>query len=159
MTSLAALFVQGGPTARERAELDAHGIAVVTVEAATPAELAAAVAGSRAERTALWFTGRAAMLSAGWLRDPPEWLRCVAMTAPILEPHDDVRYRPAEAVEVVGDAAAAGVAGAQRAGALPIVLVEADLERPDIAAFVAAAERAEANLIEGGVDRVVAYLL
>lgn len=103
------------------------------------------------DRIALWFFSGGGPLSAGWLRDPPPWLRCVALTYPrlggsALEPD----FRPVDAVEAVGAAAAAGVAGAMRANALPIVLTRVGLERPDIAAtvaqFVAAAQAAEANL-------------
>ncbi|MFC4039705.1 alpha/beta hydrolase [Dactylosporangium siamense] len=103
------------------------------------------------DRIALWCFSGGGPLCAGWLRDPPSWLRCVALTYPwlgssVLEPS----FRPVGAVEAVGAAAATGVAGAMRANALPIVLTRVGLERPDIAAtvaeFVAAARTAEADL-------------
>ncbi|GIJ66971.1 alpha/beta hydrolase [Virgisporangium ochraceum] len=107
-----------------------------------------------ADRVALWFFSGGGPLSADWLRDPPAWLRCVALTYPLLGAvagfTPAVRFRPADAVEAVGVAAAAGVAGAMRANALPIVLTRVGLERPAIAstveAFVATAREAEADV-------------
>jgi acetyl esterase/lipase len=111
-----------------------------------------------ADRVALWFFSGGGPLSADWLRDPPEWLRCVALTYPVLGAVDTAagrfdpgpRFRPADAVEAVGAAAAAGVAGAMRANRLPIVLTRVGLERPHLAAtveaFVATATAADADL-------------
>ena len=107
-----------------------------------------------AGRIALWFFADSGLLSAEWLRNPPEWLRCVALTHPLLDVLPDrtagPRFRPITAVEVVGVAAAVGVAGAMRAGELPIVLTRVRGERPGIAtaveAFVATAEAAKADL-------------
>jgi hypothetical protein len=107
-----------------------------------------------AGRIALWFFADCGLLSAEWLRTPPEWLRCVALTYPLLDVLPDrpawPRFRPITAVEVVGVAAAAGVAGAMRAGELPIVLTRVGGEGPEIAtaveAFVATAEAAQADL-------------
>ncbi|WP_433087567.1 hypothetical protein ACQP1P_16610 [Dactylosporangium sp. CA-052675] len=103
------------------------------------------------DRIALWFFSGGGPLCADWLRDPPSWLRCVALTYPRLGGSElEPSFRPIDAVEAVGAAAAAGVAGAMRASALPIVLTRVGLERPDLAAtvaeFVAAARFAEANL-------------
>ncbi|MER7281152.1 alpha/beta hydrolase [Dactylosporangium sp. NPDC000244] len=103
------------------------------------------------DRIALWFFSGGGPLCAGWLRDPPSWLRCVALTYPRLGgPGLEPSFQPIDAVSDVGAAAAAGVAGAMRANGLPIVLTRVGLERPDIAAtvaqFVAAARIAEANL-------------
>jgi dienelactone hydrolase len=102
-------------------------------------------------RIALWFFSGGGPLCAEWLRDPPSWLRCVALTYPRLGgPALGSGFRPIDAVTDVGAAAAVGVAGAMRANALPIVLTRVGLERPDLAAavaqFVAAARTAEANL-------------
>lgn len=103
-----------------------------------------------AGRIALWFFSGGGPLSADWLRDPPPWLRCVALTYPLLGGVPGVRFQPADAVRAVGVAAAAGVAGAMRANALPIVLIRVGLERPHIAAtvdtFVAATDEAGADL-------------
>jgi alpha-beta hydrolase superfamily lysophospholipase len=102
-------------------------------------------------RIALWFFSGGGPLCAGWLRDPPSWLRCVALSYPLLGGAAlGPNFRPIDAVEAVGAAAAAGVGGATRANALPIVLTRVGLERPDLAAavtdFVAAARTADANL-------------
>ncbi len=91
-----------------------------------------------ADRVALWFFSGGGPLSADWLRDPPVWLRCVALTYPLLGGVPGLRFQPADAVEAVGVAAAAGVAGAMRANALPIVLTRVGLERPAVAATVEA---------------------
>jgi dienelactone hydrolase len=94
------------------------------------------------DRVALWFFSGGGMLSTGWLREPPSWLRCVALTYPLVESPEgwdvDPRFRPAEAV-----------AGA---GELPIVLTRVGLERPDVAAgverFVSAAVKADLQVID-----------
>lgn len=103
------------------------------------------------DRIALWFFSGGGPLCAGWLRDPPPWLRCVALTYPLLGgPMLEPNFQPIDAVEAVGAAAAAGVAGAMRANALPIVLTRVELEHPDLAAavaeFVATARAADADL-------------
>ena len=110
-------------------------------------DIAAAVEVARADprvdadRIALWFFSGGGLLSAHWLAAPPAWLRCVAMTYPVLSPLPDWDrwtrgYRPAQAV-----------AGA---GRLPIVLTRVGLERPGIAAtvteFLAAARESGAAL-------------
>ncbi|NJC22657.1 acetyl esterase/lipase [Arthrobacter pigmenti] len=58
---------------------------------------------------ALWFFSGGGLLSADWLREPPEWLRCVALTYPLLAPvgptaDRDIndRFNPAEAVSASG---------------------------------------------------------
>jgi acetyl esterase/lipase len=93
-----------------------------------------------ADRVALWFFSGGGLLLADWLRTPPEWLRCVAATYPVLAPLPqtavDPRFQPAEAVAA--------------AGALPIVLTRVGRERPQIAAtvdaFVEAARACRARL-------------
>jgi dienelactone hydrolase len=79
-----------------------------------------------AGRVALWFFSGGGLLIADWLRTPPDWLRCVAATYPVLAPPSDwdARFRPAQAVASAGD--------------LPIVLTQVGLERPPIAATVTA---------------------
>jgi dienelactone hydrolase len=94
------------------------------------------------ERIAIWFFSGGALLSAGWLGDPPAWLRCVALTYPVLTPPPgwDVapRYRPVEAVANAGD--------------LPIVLTRVGRENPDLAvgvqSFVDAAVKANLEIID-----------
>jgi acetyl esterase/lipase len=91
-----------------------------------------------AGRLAIWFFSGGGLLSADWLREPPDWLRCLAMTYPLLAPMPgttvEPRFRPAEAVAA--------------AGALPIVLTRVGRERQPLAerveAFVTAARAARA---------------
>jgi acetyl esterase/lipase len=110
------------------------------------ADVAAAVQAARADlrvdadRIAIWFFSGGGLLLADWLRMPPNWLRCVAVTYPLLAPLPgrtvDPRFRPTEAVEM--------------AGALPIVLTRVGRERPPVAdtveAFVVAARTCEVRL-------------
>jgi acetyl esterase/lipase len=133
----------------------AHGCVGVTVDhrlhdiAAYPVaadDVAEAVQTARddprvdGDRIAIWFFSGGGLLSADWLGKPPEWLRCVAATYPVLAPPPgwpvDPRFRPVDAVG--------------RAGALPIVLTRVGLEHPGIAAtveaFVAAARACDARL-------------
>jgi acetyl esterase/lipase len=113
---------------------------------ASGAALTAAIEAVRADprvdpqRIAVWYFSGGSLLSADLLRHPPSWLRCLALTYPLLEPFPgmeiDARYRPAEAVA--------------SAGTLPIVLTRVGREHPfiagTVATFVAAAETASANL-------------
>jgi acetyl esterase/lipase len=86
------------------------------------------------ERVALWFFSGGGLLAADWLREPPPWLRCVALTYPLLAPLPGWpvpdRFRPVDAVAAAGD--------------LPIVLTRAGRENPVVAegvsAFVGAAK-------------------
>jgi acetyl esterase/lipase len=110
------------------------------------ADVSAAVQAARADprvdadRIAVWFFSGGGLLLGDWLREPPDWLRCVAATYPLLAPlpgrNVDVRFRPVDAVAI--------------AGALPIVLTRAGRERPQVAdavkAFVAAARTCGAKL-------------
>ena len=94
------------------------------------------------DRVALWFFSGGSLLCADWLRDPPAWLRVVALTYPVLAPlpgwPDDPRFRPVEAVASAGD--------------LPIVLTRVGRENPAIAegveAFVAAAGKARLTIVD-----------
>ncbi|WP_221349685.1 alpha/beta hydrolase [Streptomyces beigongshangae] len=82
-----------------------------------------------ARRVALWIFSGAGLLAADWITDPPPWLRCLALTYPILAPLPGwgavgPRFDPV---------------GALRAGAgtpPPLVLTRAGLETPQIAATV-----------------------
>jgi acetyl esterase/lipase len=132
-----------------------RGIAGVTVDhrlhdvgdyPRAAADVVAALEAVRADpridpgRIALWFFSGGGLLLADWLRTPPDWLRCVAASYPLLAPlpdwNVDPRFRPAEAV------------GA--AGAPPIVLTRVGREHPAIAdtveAFIAAARASQARL-------------
>ncbi|MEU1012841.1 alpha/beta fold hydrolase [Streptomyces sp. NPDC005890] len=111
------------------------------------ADVAAAVELVRADprvdagRVALWFFSGGGLLAADWLTEPPAWLRCLAASYPVLAPLPNwglagSRFRPARAVT--------------QAGALPVVLLRAGRETPEIAAtveaFVTAAEDCGAHL-------------
>ncbi|WUH91977.1 alpha/beta fold hydrolase [Streptomyces sp. NBC_00433] len=89
-----------------------------------------------AERVALWFLSVGGLIAADWLAAPPPWLRCLALSYPLLAPLPGwgvgPRFRPAEAV--------------RGAGRLPVVLTRVGRERPEFAAtvgdFLAAAHTA-----------------
>jgi len=109
-----------------------HRLHEVTGFPLAAADVAAAVEVARADprvdegRVALWFFSGGGLLMADWLRRPPQWLRCVAATYPVLAPPQDwdARFRPADAV-----------ASADR---LPIVLTRVGREQQAVAAGVAA---------------------
>ncbi|MFJ5999032.1 alpha/beta hydrolase [Streptomyces sp. NPDC092370] len=88
-----------------------------------------------ADRIALWFFSGGGLLMTDWLARPPAWLRCLAASYPVLAPlpawgMSGSRFHPASA--------------ADQAGPLPVVLLRAGRETPEIAttvdAFVTAAE-------------------
>ncbi|MYS10032.1 alpha/beta hydrolase [Streptomyces sp. SID6041] len=88
------------------------------------------------DRIALWVFSGGGLLAADWLAAPPPWLRCLALSYPVLGTPPgwetvERRFRPVTAL-----------AGA---GALPVVLVRAGREHPAFAAtveeFLAAAGR------------------
>ncbi|WP_399087174.1 alpha/beta hydrolase [Streptomyces sp. BBFR2] len=96
-------------------------------------DIAAAVARLRADprvdgdRIALWFFSGGGLLTADWLSAPPPWLSCLAANYPILAPLpnwglDGDRFRPVAAVRGAGD--------------LPLVVVRAGRELPELAATV-----------------------
>ncbi|CAG7649785.1 alpha/beta hydrolase [Actinacidiphila bryophytorum] len=161
----AVVFVHGGPVpegarptprdwpafrgyARLAAELGAVGVTVdhrlhdVADFARAARDVQDAVALVRAhprvdgDRVALWFLSTGGLLSADWLAAPPPWLRCVALTYPLLAPMPgwgvERRFQPARTV--------------RDAGRLPVVLTRVGRESPEFAAtvedFVAAAGEA-----------------
>ncbi|WP_371667211.1 alpha/beta hydrolase [Streptomyces sp. NBC_00289] len=90
-----------------------------------------------AQRIALWIFSGAGLLAADWITGPPPWLRCLALTYPILAPLPSwgavgARFSPVGALH-----SADGTPP-------PLVLTRAGLETPQIAAtveeFVTAAE-------------------
>ncbi|MFD5951455.1 alpha/beta hydrolase [Streptomyces collinus] len=94
-----------------------------------------------ADRIALWFFSGGGLLTTDWLTGPPAWLRCLAASYPCLAPLPawgmaGSRFHPAKAVG--------------QAGPLPIVLLRAGREAPEIAAtvdaFVTAADDSAARL-------------
>jgi acetyl esterase/lipase len=165
----AVVFVHGGPVPAEQrptprdwpvflgygAAAAVRGVVGVTVDHGlhgfgdyphAAADVATGIAMARTDpridpdRIALWFFSGGSPISADWLRDPPDWLRCIAYTYPLLAPLPgvgmDPRFNPVEAV-----------AGA---GTLPIVLTRVGRERPHLAVtveeFVPAAEAVKAWL-------------
>ncbi|MDQ1040510.1 dienelactone hydrolase [Streptomyces sp. V3I8] len=96
-----------------------------------------------ARRIGLWIFSGAGPLAADWLGAPPPWLRCLALTYPILAPLPGwgavgPRFRPVDALRADG------------AAPPPLVLTRAGLETPLIAAtvarFTAAARETKAPL-------------
>ncbi|MFF5504956.1 alpha/beta fold hydrolase [Streptomyces roseolus] len=81
------------------------------------------------DRIALWIFSGGGLLAAHWLASPPAWLRCLALSYPVLAAPPgwetvESRFRPVDAL-----------AGA---GPLPVVLVRAGREHPAFAATVEA---------------------
>ncbi|MFE6224789.1 dienelactone hydrolase family protein [Streptomyces sp. NPDC057854] len=110
-----------------------HRLHALTDYARAADDLAEAVALLRAhprtdpDRIALWIFSGGGLLAADWLAAPPPWLRCLALSYPVLgtPPGWETvpsRFRPVTAV-----------AGA---GPLPVVLVRAGREHPAFAATV-----------------------
>jgi acetyl esterase/lipase len=167
----AIVFVHGGPVPAEVRPTPrdwplyrgygslavARGVVGVTVDhrlhhpAAYPsaaADVAEAVRTARElpqvdpDRIAVWFFSGSGLLLADWLRTPPDWLRCLAATYPLVAPIAgwpvDPAYRP---IETVAEAATP-----------PIVLTRAGLEHPEVAAaveeFVTAAGPARLEVID-----------
>lgn len=77
-----------------------------------------------ADRVALWFFSGGSLLSAPWLAQPPAWLRCVALTYPLLAPvpgwEVDPAFRPSHGTD------------------LPVLLTRVGREQPVVAEGVAA---------------------
>lgn len=154
----AVLFVHGGPVprdldatprewpfyvgyARYAASLGAVGAVVdhrlhgIADYARAAGDVAAAVELLRADprvdpgRIAVWAFSGGGLLAADWITAPPRWLRCLALTYPILAPLPGwgavgARFHPVDALPADG-------------GALPpLVLTRAGLETPRIAATV-----------------------
>lgn len=168
----AVLFVHGGPVPRDRdpglrdapfyvgygrlaASLGAVGAVVghrlhsiadypqAADDVAEGVELLRADPRVDPDRIALWFFSGAGLLAADWIAAPPAWLRCLALTYPILEPLPGWgavgdRFHPVGALPADG-------------GTLPpLVLTRAGLETPQIGVtvdkFVSAAEEKKAPL-------------
>ncbi|GGY77411.1 esterase [Streptomyces omiyaensis] len=123
-----------------------HRLYALTDYARAAGDVAGALEALRAhprvdpDRIALWIFSGGGLLSARWLAAPPPWLRCLALSYPVLAPPPGwetvgTEFRPAEAL-----------AGA---GALPVVLVRAGREHP---AFAATVEEFLASAGEHGTD-------
>ncbi|MFF7892257.1 alpha/beta hydrolase [Streptomyces sp. NPDC007907] len=124
-----------------------HGLHDVADYERAAADIAAGVDRVRADprvdpdRVALWFFSGSGPLTADWLAQPPAWLRCLAASYPVLAPLPawgmaGSRFHPARAI--------------RQAGSLPVVVLRAGLESPEIAAtvdaFVTAADECAARL-------------
>jgi dienelactone hydrolase len=94
------------------------------------------------ERLALWFFSGGGLLAADWLREPPAWLRVLALSYPLVAAFPgwpvSERFDPIDAVTGAGD--------------LPIVLTRAGRENPAIAEsvqrFVEAASKARLEIVD-----------
>jgi acetyl esterase/lipase len=113
-----------------------HSVADYSIAAqdvASAVERARGLEGVDPDRVGLWFFSGGGLLAADWLAAPPSWLRCVAMTYPVLASPAgwdvEARFDPVAAVST--------------APKLPIVLTRVGHEYPDFArtqdAFVDAA--------------------
>lgn len=93
-------------------------------------------------RLAVWFYSGSGLFSADWFREPPSWLRAVALSYPLLAPFPgwnvEARFDPIAAVAEAGD--------------LPIVLTRVGRENPGMAAaveaFVTAGAKANLEIID-----------
>jgi dienelactone hydrolase len=93
------------------------------------------------DRIAIWYWCAGGPLVSDWLRTPPEWLRCLALTYPSLGSRPGLvmpsRFEPHEALAEAGNLP-------------PILLSRAALEAPHVAGtverFVAAAEKHQVPL-------------
>ncbi|HET9896490.1 MAG TPA: alpha/beta hydrolase [Streptosporangiaceae bacterium] len=93
------------------------------------------------DRMCLWFFCGGSPLISDWLRNPPQWVRCIGATYPVLgsRPGKELppRFLPAEALSV-------------RTARPPIVLTRVGLEDPVVAStvaeFVTAAEKYDVAL-------------
>ncbi|OHV37113.1 MULTISPECIES: alpha/beta hydrolase [Pseudofrankia] len=172
----AVVFVHGGPVPPEAhprprdwptflgygALAAAYGLAGVTVEhrlhrvadypaaaqdVASAVEQARGVPGVDPDRVALWFFSGGGPLATRWLAAPPPWLRCIALTYPLLVP-------PPGWADGAADGSAGTVAEPPAAARLPILLTRVGREYPEAArtqdVFLAAARaaRVAVDLIE-----------
>ena len=79
-----------------------------------------------ADQVAIWVFSGGGLLIGDWLADSPDWLRCLALTYPVLNPAAVDALRPGR----------------------PLVLTKAGLERPE---FLAEVDRFETIAAERGV--------
>jgi dienelactone hydrolase len=90
-------------------------------------------------RVALWFFSGGSPLSVGFLQSPPDWLRCIALTYPVLGDCELVTIRGVHPIDAV--------AGARE---LPLVMTVVGRELPDVALtqppFIEAARAAGVDL-------------
>ncbi len=75
-----------------------------------------------ATRVALWFFSGGSPLSVGFLESPPDWLRCIALTYPVLGDSELVTIRGVHPLDAV-----------RGARGLPLVMTVVGRELPDVA--------------------------
>jgi acetyl esterase/lipase len=137
---IAARGVVGAVVGHRLHSPDAFAVAAADVEAAV--ESLRGDARVDEERLALWFFSGGGLLAADWLREPPSWLRALALSYPLLAPLPgwpvDARFDPIGALAGIGD--------------LPIVLTRVGRENPVIAdaveVFVNAASKARLEIVD-----------
>jgi len=121
--SLAADCAVVGVTVDHRLH-DVADYPVAAGDVAAAVDQARTVEGVDADRVALWFFSGGGLLAADWLAAPPPWLRCIALTYPVLAPLPgwdvDRRFHPADAL-----------AGA---GKVPILPIERNISQRHVSA-------------------------
>ncbi|MEV0287307.1 nuclear transport factor 2 family protein [Kribbella sp. NPDC050820] len=88
------------------------------------------------DRVALWFFSGAGLLAGEWLDSRPDWLRCVALTYPLLATPPGVEEL-VNAAEVIGKHDRGGGVGKELSRDLPVLLSRAGLELEELAGPVA----------------------
>lgn len=93
-------------------------------------------------RVALWFFSGSGLLAADWLKHPPAWLTCLALTYPVLQTLPEWGVEPRfDSTLAVSDS-----------GALPILLTRVGRDRPEfvsgVNAFVEAAHATNLDIID-----------
>ncbi|GAB2632388.1 nuclear transport factor 2 family protein [Kribbella swartbergensis] len=88
------------------------------------------------DRVALWFFSGAGLLAGEWLDSRPDWLRCVALTYPLLATPPGVDEL-VNAAEVIGKHDRGGGVGKASSRDLPVLLTRAGLEQEELAGPVA----------------------
>jgi hypothetical protein len=88
------------------------------------------------DRVALWFFSGAGLLAGEWLDSHPDWLRCVALTYPLLATPPGVEEL-VNAAEVIGKHDRGGGVGKASSRDLPVLLTRAGLELEELAGPVA----------------------
>ncbi|MEV6350717.1 alpha/beta hydrolase [Actinoplanes sp. NPDC051851] len=115
-----------------------HGLHTPADYPTAAADVAAAIETVRSdprvdeERVALWFFSGSGLLAADWLRQPPSWLRGVALSYPFVVPYPEWNV-PERFVPVAS-------------GEVPVVLTRVGREEPRVAEGVAAFVAGAANL-------------
>jgi hypothetical protein len=113
---------------------------IAAADVRTAVEHTRALEGVNARWVALWFFSGSGLLATEWLADPPPWLRCVALTYPVLAPPPGWGVpRGFEPIPALGSV-----------GALPLLVTRVGREQPmiaeTVAAFITAAQAESASL-------------